>query len=315
MLKDKLPLNNEQDPQTENVVRDLLLVLGVVFAALQVLPNYVSQSLLPKLIIATLVLGGFRFVLLRSAKRFRIPGWKSIFLVVLFLANFGFAIYSQYSLRIKDDLIASEQEVAGTTGPLKKYLDDVFNEHSGQWSGNFEKRYARPTLFQLTEAAMAVRPSDVQDSILLWRTGFKTSSEYFMGLSSFLQRDLREAAKNSDKVAEKFLHYVYRPLADSDLLNKRRSMASSDPAADDIPYRVLVLGDPASGKSTMLERLDMIQARRARGNKEEPVPVLIKMKGFDAPSRETLLEKIRERLGPAADIALKRRSIILFIDA
>jgi hypothetical protein len=301
----------------ERVARDLLLTLGVVFAALQVLPSYVSsKSLLVPLVVFTLVCGAFGFLLLRFAKFWRSPRWKSVLLVVLFLANFGFALYSQYSVRKRDEQIASEQESLGASGPLRKYLNDVFDEHNGQWGGDFERRYARPTLFQLTEDALKDKPSDVQESILLWRTGFKIFPDYFMGLSCFVQRDLREVKENADKVAEKFLHYVSRPLADSDLLNKRRPTQRGEaPAADDIPYRVLVLGDPASGKSTMLDRLDMIQARRARGSKEEPVPVLIRLKGFDAPSRETLLEKIRERLGPAADIALQRRTIILLIDA
>jgi len=289
----------------------------VVFAALQVLPSYVTdKSVLFPLIIVTVVFGAAGFLLLRFSQHWRFPGWKSFLLIVLFLANFGFALYSQYSIRQRDEQIAEEQEAVGAAGPLRKYLNDVFDEHSGQWGGDFEKRYARPTLFQLTEAALKVKPSDVQDDILLWRAGFKTSPDYFMGLSCFVQRDLRVVKENAEKVAEKFHHYVYRPLADSDLLNKRRPAQSGDaPALDDTPYRVLVLGDPASGKSSMLERLDMIQARRARGSKEEPVPVLIRLKGFDAPSRDTLLGKIRERLGPAADVALKRRAIILLIDA
>lgn len=306
------------DPQQkEHVVRDLLLILGVVFAALQALPSYVSsKSVLFQLIIPTVALGVVAFLLLRFAKQWQFPGWKAIALIVLFLGNFGFALHSQYSIRKRDELIASEQETVGATGPLTKYLNDVFEEHSGEWDGEFEKRYARPTLFQLTDAAMRVRPDNVQDSILLWRTGVKTSADYFMGLSCFVQRDLPQANENSDKIAEKFLHYVSRPMADSDLLNKKRSPSGHDASAgDDIPDRILVLGDPASGKSTMLERLDMIQARRARGSKEEPVPVLIKLKGFEAPSRETLLAKIRERLGPAADVTLTRRTIILFIDA
>jgi|GEM_PF-5367543 len=309
-------VGRDQDPPREHVVRDLLLILGVVFAALQALPSYVSsKSLLFQLIIPTLALGAVAFLLLRFAKKWQFPGWKAIALIVLFLGNFGFALHSQYSIRKRDELIATEQETVGATGPLRKYLNDVFEEHSGEWGGEFEKRYARPTLFQLTDAAMRLRPDNVQDSILLWRTGVRTSADYFMGLS-FVQRDLRQEIEHSDKIAEKFLHYVSRPMADSDLLNKRRSAPGNEASAgDDIPDRILVLGDPASGKSTMLERLDMIQARRARGSKEEPVPVLIKLKGFEAPSRETLLAKIRERLGPAADVTLKRRTIILFIDA
>lgn len=312
------PPSNEPNPQKESIVRDLLLILGVVFAVLQVLPNYVPKenNFLLYLTIITLFVGVGGFLVWRFAKPLRIPGRKSVLLVVLFLANFAFAIYSQYSLRLKDSLIASEQDTVGATGPLKTYLNAVFDEHSGQWDHQFEKRYARPTLFQLTEPAIRIRPDEVQNAILLWRTGFKLSPDYFMGLSCFLQRESRDPSGNADKVAEKFLHYVYRPLADSDLLNKRRSQSGKEPLADDdIPYRVLVLGDPASGKSTMLERLDMIQARRALGSKDEPVPVLIKLKGVDAPSRENLLAKIRERLGPAADIALRERNVILLIDA
>src|SRR5438045_7992218 len=66
MQKGRSPSKNERDPPTDNIVRDLLLILGVVFAALQVLPSYVSsKSLLFQLIIVTLAFGAFGFLLLR----------------------------------------------------------------------------------------------------------------------------------------------------------------------------------------------------------------------------------------------------------
>lgn len=305
-----------RDPsKTEHPLRDLLMVLGILLAALQVIPMYVNSKGVMSLIIGLALLACVLFYLfLRYAGRVVVP-WKQAALPLGFVGIFGaFALYSQISLRAK---IVELGGGSGSPGPnaLLDFLDGVFEEHAAQWNGEFEKRYARPTLYLLSSVGTDAKPTEVQNSILLWRSGSEGVAKEFMGVAGLAGETLPTSTPEIARTAQRYMSYVQRPMADSDLLNRNSYATNGLAAADNIPDRILVLGDPASGKSSMLDRLDMIQARRARGSEAEPIPVLIRLKGLSEPSVDVIKSKIIERLGPCVDEVIGKRRMLLLIDA
>lgn len=305
------------DPsKKEHPLRDLLMILGILLAALQVIPMYVnSKGVMGIIIGATLLVCIVSYFFLRYTGRFVVP-WKQAALPLGLVILFGgIALYSQISLRAKIAELGGGNPGNPGSSVLLGYLDGVFDEHAAQWNGEFEKRYARPTLYLLSSIGTDAKPTEVQNSILLWRSGSEGVAKEFMGVAGLAGETLPTSSPEIERTAQRYMSYVQRPMADSDLLNRNTYATNGLAAADNIPDRILVLGDPASGKSSMLDRLDMIQARRARGSEAEPIPVLIRLKGLAEPSVEVIKAKIMERLGSSVDEVIGKRRMVLLIDA
>ncbi|QTN33580.1 hypothetical protein HZ994_15105 [Akkermansiaceae bacterium] len=306
-------------PDNEHPLRDLLLVAGIVLAALQVIPVYVSSRTTVLVIVAAVVVAsGFAYFLLRVRGRVEFP-WKRAALPLGVVALFGGAtFFGQYSLRTQLNAIADANTAASMEPDpdLRRYLDAAFDEHSSQWNGQFERLYARPTLYLLTRVGTDAKPTEVQNCILLWRSGSAGIGKEFVGVAGIAGETLPQTANDIDHTAQRYLSYVQRPMADSDLLNRNtKGEGDSVSTVDDIPRCILVLGDPASGKSSMLDRIDMIQARRARGSMTEPIPVLIRLKGLAGPDPDLLHKMVSERLGACSPKVLGKRNLVLLVDA
>jgi uncharacterized membrane protein (DUF485 family) len=323
--------HQEKSKTTDHSIADFVTSLSVVLGVWQVIPA-IFESFSSRLTLMLLAVAAGIALYLKLRNRVLLTRTVTTWAIPAALAIVvgAWVLYNHYSMRaalanyIKAEQKAKAEELyAALASKLHDYLDTVYKEHAGQWNGEFEKRYARPTLYLLSSSGVETKPLDVQRAILRWRSGSEDVSRAFNGMVVLtgepLGAGVDEGSKDLlSKHALRFMDHVVRPMADTDLLNKRTRPSSDGVApvvADDVPERILVLGDPAAGKSTMLERLDMVQARRARGSASEAVPVLLKLKGIKNPSPEKLLEMVASRLGDCADHVFSSRGVALLIDA
>ncbi len=348
-----IPASNSSPSPDGGGFASIAGVLALILAALQVIPAYVPRALWTFVIVGVCVLGLVVYIITKLRNPDVPDRSKKLAFVALLFALACFSGYQIYSLRseltaarlshasevesirssLEADLASTREQLARCTGslPLQNYLAAVVDEGSKRWNGEFEARYARPTLYLLNPGDVTtqnVSPMRVQEQLLLWRIGTARIGKEFRGVAS-LVGDVSVRERNElglftedsqpldpERVASGILKFVDRPLADSDLLNKNPPTPEGGaPSPDSIPERILVLADPAAGKTAMLQRLELVQARRARGSAAEPVPVLISLSGLKNPSVGEVISRMRERLGAAADDAFKTRRIILLADA
>lgn len=304
-------------------------IAALVLAALQLIPAYsVPQSLWLLVIGGVVALGLFVFLFLQIRSPENSERRRFFMVMVLMFALAIASGYHIFSLRADNTNLKRQLVHERGSEPLQQYLDMVVKEGEEKWDGDFESRYARPTLYLLNdEGTRNHSPLRIQEQIMLWRTGNAGMSPEFKGVVGLVGdissgdvpsiRMFPDQDKPHDLkvVATAMVNYVDRPLADSDLLNKRQGEKNPRRAKDDIPVRVLVLGDPAVGKSAMMERLDLIQARRARGSASEPIPIRINLSTLEAATLAGIEAKIRERLGAAYTSVTQDRKFILLADA
>lgn len=320
---------------SDNGFASLAGIAALILAALQVIPSYIPRNFWIYAIVGTCVvcLGLYGFAKVRHAVK---PELARYFVVGgLLFAVTCFSGYQIYSLR--QEASSLREQLAKTTAILGKqqgskalqdYLATVVKEGDDRWNGEFESRYARLSLYLLrTDATAEHTPIEIQENLLLWRAGTAGLGRQFRGIAGLvgdMSMDERSRAGlfppdggqlDPERITAGYLNYIQRPLYDSDLLNKPRLDPVADDTADSIPERILVLADPAAGKTTLLERLDLVQARRARGSSAEPVPVRISLSALQQPTEEAIIARIRERLGDAYDDAINDRTLIVMIDA
>lgn len=304
-------------------------IAALVLAALQLIPAYsVPQSLWLLVIGGVVALGLFVFLFLQIRSPENSERRRFFMVMVLMFALAIASGYHIFSLRADNTNLKRQLVHERGSEPLQQYLDMVVKEGEDKWDGEFESRYVRPTLYLLNdEGTRNHSPLRIQEQILLWRTGNAGMSREFKGVVGLVGeissgdvpsiRMFPDQDKPHDLkvVATAMVNYVDRPLADSDLLNKRQGEKNPRRAKDDIPVRVLVLGDPAVGKSAMMERLDLIQARRARGSSSEPIPIRINLSNLESTTLAGIEARIRERVGEAYTSATEERKFILLADA
>jgi len=212
---------------------------------------------------------------------------------------------------------------SAASGDLAAYLREVVAEGTGRWGGSFEQNYAPTTLYLLREQPEdGETPSSVYDGLIRWHLGLDTDpaekDHVLLGLTGYSRSwsGPDDPAGLGTFVDE----HVQRSFVDKEL-------QFQDLGLDGDPRKAcVVLGEPAAGKSTLLEYLELDAARRALGDEAEPVPVRLVLPDLDqsAPTAEGLLNAALQRVNgsegqfdnwEAIGAGSGRRKLVVLLDA
>jgi len=177
-----------------------------------------------------------------------------------------FATVTQ-NLSVKEkvvDLLKAENESLRQRNALRDALQEIVSQRRGEWNGRFEREYSSQTLFVASALGTDAPPLKVYDLILQWRGGFSAGKSAIFGL--LMDVFSGGSSMTATDVAASLERYVQGVGREVHLLDF--------PEAN----RLLILGEPASGKSTLLKYDQLVAARRALSTANPTViPVLINL--------------------------------------
>ncbi len=172
---------------------------------------------------------------------------------------------------------------------LKSYLARVIRERKGAWAGKFEQLYATGTLFMLTPKATHSKLMGVYGRLLRWRLDIDKldqKDKVLLLLTGYSNE--AESLGQNESVGEYINSRIEHLLFDKDLLTCDLDLDTAHVTQKGI----LVLGEPAAGKSTLLKYLELESARWALGDASALVPVRVELGELEKGNHEELLKRI-----------------------
>ncbi len=186
-------------------------------------------------------------------------------------------------------------------GYLRRVVADSTTK--GKWEG-FEANYARATLYLLKATDVADKyssPTEVYGRIVRWRLGvdlrgaqdvaaqdLDPQDEVLLSLTGYAY----DAEPWGGTSAAEYVHtHVDQLLYDRDLLDCKLDFRGEGQKG------ILVLGEPAAGKSWLLNYLRLEAARRALADADAPIPVRVDLDDLDKSkpiTKEAIWEKVDE---------------------
>jgi hypothetical protein len=168
------------------------------------------------------------------------------------------------NVRQTAETLQKENDALKQRDALRTALQRIVDARRNDWRGTFEREYANVTLFITTPLGTSAPPLKVYDLILQWRGGLSSASN--QSLLTFLSGTGLAGGKalTTEEVAKNFGTYVESVGREIHLLDMPEAK------------KILILGEPASGKSTMLLYNQLVAARRALTTvTPTSIPVLI----------------------------------------
>ena len=171
------------------------------------------------------------------------------------------------------------------------YLRRIVRERRAEWGGHFETAYARATLYLMSTkgASKSSNPSEVYGRIIRWRLGvdrLPPEDEVLLSLTGYAHD--AEAMAEGETPGQYIDSRVDQLLFDRDLLD-----CQIDSGAGFVRQKgILVLGEPAAGKSTLLQYLELEAARRALADTSAPIPVRVDLADLPSVTTETIWQQV-----------------------
>ncbi len=172
---------------------------------------------------------------------------------------------------------------------LKDYLQRVIIDRTNGWGGKFEQLYTSGTMFMLTPKATHSNLMGVYGRIIRWRLDIDKldqKEKVLLSLTGYAHE--AEVLSEGETPGHYINSRVDRLLFDKDLLNCDLDLQTSPLEQKGI----LVLGEPAAGKTTLLKFLELEAARRALGDRSAFIPVRIELGQLESGTHRELLDKI-----------------------
>lgn len=204
-----------------------------------------------------------------------------------------------------------ELEAVVPPAELTTYLKGLIAERTGDWGGKFEQLYTTGTVFMLTPKGAHGKLMGVYGRLIRWRLDIDkldTKDKVLLSLTGYANE--AEPLGKNESFGEYINSRIDRVLFDKDLLN-------CDLELETAPVKqkgLLILGEPAAGKSTLLKFLELESARWALGDREALVPVRIELGKLETGTHEDLLAKIDKSAGEKLALPASQKYLLL-VDA
>lgn len=198
---------------------------------------------------------------------------------------------------------------------LRNYLKHVIAERTGDWAGKFEQLYTTGTLFLLTPRAARSKLMGVYGRLIRWRLDIDNldqEDKVLLSLTGYSHE--AEPLGKDESFGEYINSRIDHVLFDKDLLHCEIDLQTAHVKQKGL----VILGEPAAGKSTLLKFLELEAARRALGEREALVPVRIELGDLETGTHAELLNRIEHLSvrGDAEAFSLPgSQKLLLLIDA
>ncbi len=204
-----------------------------------------------------------------------------------------------------------ELESSVPPAELTSYLKGLIAERTGDWGGKFEQLYTTGTVFMLTPKGTRSKLMGVYGRLIRWRLDIDKldqKDKVLLSLTGYANE--AEPLGKNESFGEYINSRIDRVLFDKDLIN-------CDLELETAPIKqkgLLILGEPAAGKSTLLKFLELESARWALGDPLALVPVRIELGELETGTHAELLARIENRGSGKLALPASQKYLLL-IDA